>query len=222
MVVRLIIIIMGLALSGCVPMKDVPAYATTCAALASSDVPLNDTLGVLPHVGKPDALELETVEQVDPPCASSVRATLMGLVQLADGRVFERNPDRTFALRTTSGPFGEDEYDTRTPLQKSLPRITGIKPLSSVRVSARPVGGDFVGLWQVDGKWLVQSFSMLADQSITAPRSVLTSSLPLRSVMYFPAPDTPSGRLEVLQEQPNGSVRSLAFSWWHGAAFEHP
>lgn len=62
MVVGLTIII-GLALSGGVPIKDVPAQATICAALASSDVPLNDTLnGVVPHVGKPDALELVAVE----------------------------------------------------------------------------------------------------------------------------------------------------------------
>lgn len=146
----------------------------------------------------------------------------MEQVQLADGRIFERNPkDRNFALQTTSGHFGENDYDTRTPVQKSLPRFRGTKPLSSVRVNAGKVGGDFVGLWQVGGKWLVQSFSMLADESFTAPRPVLTSSLPLRSVRYFPAPDTPSGRLEVLQEQPNGSVRSLAFSWLHGSAFKH-
>ena len=167
----------------------------------------------------PDSLKLTSARQVKRPCAVAIQRTSMGNVQLADGRAFQEiygTPD--YKARDTSA--FEDAYDRRTEVERTRPRLEGTPLLSSDRVNSRRVGGDYVGIWKVRKRWLVQSFSLLADGTFTQPRAILSSSLPLRSVMYFPGPDSPSGRLEVIQAQPNGSVFMLGFDWWHASAFE--
>lgn len=74
---------------------------------------------------------------------------------------------------------------------------------------------DYVGLWRDDRRSAVRAFSSLPDGGFTAPVPVLTSSLPLRSVTYFPAPDTPSGRLGLVQEGPRGETRLISLDWSH-------
>lgn len=194
------------------------AVTCTTAALHSSNIPLDEVLGLTVSVREPDTLRLVYVREFEPPCASFIGKSVMGAIQLTDGRSFQEHRNGGGYVVRDADIF-EDEYDRRTATERSLPKAGGTALLSSARVNTRRVGADFVGVWHVGGKWLVQSFSQLEDRSFTEPRTVLTSSLPVRSVMYFPAPDTQSGRLEVVQEQPNGRARTLAFEWWHGSAF---
>ena len=195
--------------------------APTCSAttLRSSEVSVDAVRGLTISVIAPDTLRIASAEQFDRPCAAEVQKSSMGSVQLADGRAFQEiHETGRYKPRDTSA--FEDEYDRRTAIERNSPRLADSALLSSDRVNSRRVGGDFVGVWKVGKRWLVQSFSQRNDRTFTQPRQVFASSLPLRSVMYFPGPDTPSGRLEVVQEQPNGAVRLLAFDWWHASAFE--
>ncbi len=202
------------------PATRAAALRCTAATLRSSKISLDEVRGLTISIGEPDTLKLTYIGQFGPPCAFVIRKSLMGAIQLADGRALEEESDGESYAARDARPFGDD-YDKSTAAERLLPKVAGMDLLSSDRVNSRSVGGDFVGVWRVGGKWLVQSFSQLEDRSFTAPRPILTSSLPVRSVMYFPGPDTPSSRLEVVQEQPNGTVRSLAFNWWHGSAFKH-
>jgi hypothetical protein len=184
-----------------------------------ADVASEAALGSI-EVAEPERLQLVSAWRFEPPCAALVQASLGGQVRLSDGRVFERAEGRPYTLRTNgAGVFGDDPYDRRTPAVRLRPEVGGAGPIASVRVNSASAGGDFVGLWRVGQRWQVMSFSQRADRSFTVPRSLLTSSLPIRSLLYFPAPDTPTGRLELIQDQPNGEPRGLAFHWSHGAAF---
>jgi hypothetical protein len=195
--------------------------STPCSAatLRSSEIAVGDVRGLTTSVLEPDSLKLVSAKQFDRPCAALLQNSIMGSVQLADGRAF-REIDRTGRYEVRNAAPFEDVYDRRTIAERSDPRVADTPLRSSDRVNARRVGGDFVGVWKIGGSWRVQSFSQRDDRTFTQPRAVFASSLPIRSVMYFPGPDTPSGRLEVIQEQPNGTVRTLAFDWWHGSAFE--
>jgi len=116
--------------------------------------------------------------------------------------------------------FAPDAFDRRTSSEKQMPLLRGSRLLFSVRVDFREGGGDFVGVWRVGKKWLVRSFTQREDRSFTKPRPVLTSRLPVRSLTYLASPDTPSGRLEIVQQQRDGRARSIVFDWWHSFAFK--
>jgi hypothetical protein len=197
------------------------AASPICSArtLRSSEISVDDVRGLTISVIAPDTLKLASAKRFDRPCAAVVQKSSMGSVQLADGRAFQEI-HRTGTYKPRDASAFEDEYDRRTAIERRSPRFAGTPLLSSDRVNSRRIGGDYVGVWKVGRRWLVQSFSQLDDRTFTQPREVFASSLPLRSVMYFPGPDTPSGRLEVVQEQPNGAVRLLAFDWWHASTFE--
>jgi len=179
------------------------------------DIPDPGTLGL------GDALSWEASQQFEGSCATLVQRSSGGFVQLSDSRVFApaAKPGEHI-LQQALGPFVADAYDNRTPAEKHLPLVDGSRLLSSVRVNSRKVGGDFVGVWRVGNEWLVRSFSQREDRGFTTPRPVLTSRLPVRSLTYFPSPDSPSGRLELVQQQRDGRARSISFSWWHALAFK--
>ena len=212
------------------PVGDAPRPITQCAGpvLRSSTVPRNaaDTalLIDIPDPGtlaSGDALSLAFMREFDGPCATLAQRSSGGFVQLADGRVFgpTAKPGE-HSLQEALDPFVADAYDGRTSSEKHLPSVDGEPLLLSVRVNSRKAGGDFVGVWRVGNEWLVRSFSQREDRSFTAPRAVLTSRLPVRGLTYLPSPDTPSGQLELVQQQSDGRARSIGFSWWHRLAFK--
>jgi len=168
-----------------------------------------------------DALTLSAIQQLDGSCAMLVQRSMGGLFQFVDGRVFgPSSKPGEHIFQDAPGPFAADAYDRRTSTERRLPQVRGSNLLSSVKVSFRPGGGDFVGVWRVGNKWLVRSFTQREDGGFTKPRPLLTSRLPVRGLTYLPSPDTPSGRLELVQEQRDGRARSIAFDWWHSFAFK--
>jgi hypothetical protein len=83
------------------------------------------------------------------------------------------------------------------------------------RSSDGAVTDSFIGVWKGRrGASTVGVFRREPDGSFSAPSVLLTSSLPIRSVSYFPSPDTPSGRVGVTQEAREG-LRLVNASWSH-------
>ena len=211
-------------------VSDTPRTNTHCVGpvLRSSTMPRDAAVGTLvldvPDLGTlelGDALSLGAIQQLDGSCAMLAQRSSAGFVQLVDGSVFRpSSKPGEHIFQDAPGPFAADAYDGRTSSEKHLPLVGGAPLLSSVRVNTRRVGGDFVGVWRVGKEWLVRSFTQRGDRSFTTPRPVLTSRLPVRSVTYFPSPDTPSGRLELVQQQHDGRARSIVFNWWHRLAFK--
>lgn len=170
-------------------------------------------------IADPQLLALASVTQFDAPCASQIRTAKLGLIQLNDGTVLEASSGPEFGYRISDSLGFSDSYDTRNEAERKLPLIGSYPLLASARVNAKTKGGDFIGVWKIDGRWAVQAFSQKSDGTFTKPESVFTSSLPIRSVEYFPAPDSPSGSLFVVQEQPDGQARAIQFFWSHRHTF---
>lgn len=145
----------------------------------------------------------------------------MGLVQLMDGTVPEPSSSSTsgYAPSERGRQAFEDAYDLRTETEKKLPRLGAASPLVSAMVNAKKGGGDFVGVWHQNGSWVLQALSQRPDRSFTKPRPILRFSMPVKSVQYFPSPDTQAGALFIVQEQPGGGARALCFEWSHPRTF---
>lgn len=143
-------------------------------------------------------------------CAPLVEAALMvnNIIGLSNGDVYQI---------TTSGiapwPLAYSRMFQRADLSQSeIPDIPNAQFVHAVRVER---GERYVGLWKQKGDGLIVDFTVPAGSGQAADiRPLLRSSLPLRSVSYFPAPDTRSGGLYLVQETPSG-VRVIAFNWWH-------
>lgn len=168
----------------------------------------------------PDTLRLSSVEQFDGPCTVHISAAFMGQLLLDDRTAGAQNGDvpGTY-VRQDSAPLFEDGYDRRTAIEKTLPRWRDAPPIGSTRVNAKLEGGDFVGFWKDGDSWVVQSFIQRPDRSLSQPRQMLSSRLAIRDIRYFPSADTPAGVLGILQELPDGGVRTLYFQWGHSSAF---
>lgn len=215
----------GIAFVGTAHAQTAPAPVCEAGTLAGRAIEIADVAddATIPGRGQ-DGLRLVWIQAFSPPCGSLITAASMGDLLLTDGTVLRprREPESGYAPHVGPNPFEMDSYDTRTDAEKQLPRVGDSPLLDSDRVNARApgvAGGDFVGLWRVSDGWTVQSFSQRADRTFTAPATIMTSALPLRSVRYFPAPDTQSGRLSVVQEQPEGAVRVLSYDWYHPGVF---
>jgi hypothetical protein len=79
-----------------------------------------------------------------------------------------------------------------------------------------PVADHYAGIWHKGDASVVASFSRPIDGAFTTPRPILTSAAPLRSISYFPSPDTPSGNLGLIQEG-DRKIHLIAVRWSHPA-----
>ena len=70
------------------------------------------------------------------------------------------------------------------------------------------------GIWRRGQGSVVASFARLSDGRFTKPRVLLASSRPLRSVSYFPNPDTAAGTLGLIQDN-GGAINLITLRWSH-------
>jgi hypothetical protein len=151
-------------------------------------------------------------------CAGAVQAFRMGNVFLSDGQAVAVQSTGEFTPRA-----GVTLREGAITAKQPHPRAAGTFVMG-FRVNAGrrdgSVGGDFVGLWREKDRSVVRAFSILPGGRPGAPVTILTSTLPLRSVTYFPAPDSQSGRLGLVQEAPSGEVRLIGLDWSHPGIFE--
>lgn len=80
----------------------------------------------------------------------------------------------------------------------------------------KPVADHYAGIWRKGEASVVASFSRPIDGAFTTPRPILASAAPLRSISYFPSPDTPSGNLGLIQEG-DRKIHLIAVRWSHPA-----
>jgi hypothetical protein len=75
-------------------------------------------------------------------------------------------------------------------------------------------GENFVGIWADRRTSVLASFARTGEGSFDEPRVLLVSTRPLRSVSYFPNPDTPAGTLGLIQEDGN-KINLVRIMWGH-------
>lgn len=153
-------------------------------------------------------------------CAGDVQAFQMGVISLSYGMIqeVERDGARVLQPRQEAGQF----YGAMTS-EISAPSGVGGVFAGAARVGGRrhADGGleeHYLGLWRDSGSSVIAAFSKSATGAYTAPLRVLTSTLPLRSLSYFPSPDSPSGRIGLVQETADGP-HLLSLDWHHPDAY---
>ncbi len=164
-----------------------------------------------------ERLELSDVSLLQGECAHGLQAFLMSDLYLSGG----------VALRLDGNgqPQPSDEAAAGSSHLLAIkagqphPRVPG-KFLMAAQVNASgpdTQAGDFVGLWALAGRWRVGAFSRDASGGFSAVRTLLESSLPLRSVSYFPASHAQAGRLALVQVA-GEEMRLISLYWSHPRA----
>lgn len=176
---------------------------------------------VLPTLswGKDQSLELVNATQLKGACANQLTKFRMSNLFFGDTAVVtlggQNGLDFTLNQRATLAPDHEMHASGGHP---AWPNATFVMA-SPVDNSQPEAGvGTYVGLWKKGNESTVLAYRRASDGSFSTPSVVLTSSKPLRSVTYFPAIDSPSGRLGVVQENAD-SVLLLSIDWFHQGAF---
>ncbi|AXA92727.1 hypothetical protein DPH57_17180 [Massilia sp. YMA4] len=198
-----------------------PAQAA-CAATASRAaglkfVPLSESLSELSIsvAGSQDRLKLAHAALLQGPCASDAAATRMSLVLFKDGTVFAAHANDRFSHspNLTGQKLGIHPAGDPHP---ALPQGRFI--MASQVDKARTAAGEHaldVGVWQANGAYVVAAYTQHAGV-FSAPVELLRSTQPIRSVTYFPSPDSNSGTLGLLADR-GDSLASINLDWNHEA-----
>lgn len=164
-----------------------------------------------------DSRKLIENRRISGPCARSVKAFLVSTATLESGEGFDFDPQGAVSPReaasqlepavlAASAPAGHGQFVMAT-------RVDG-------RNDPQGVLTNYLGLWRKGNQWTVASFSQRGKDNVGAVKPLLTSTVPVKSITYFPAPDTRSGQISLtLQETPR-TTNLLGFSWYHPQWFE--
>ena len=154
----------------------------------------------------PDDFGDLSVRRLSGPCAPAVEDMLMELVRLADGRVFRITPAGLVPAPEARGAFEAKLLDRgRFPQVPNMRFVDADDYIESE--------GRYVGVWTDGSTWLVGSFRL--SPASTQIRPLFRSTVPLKSVSFFPSIDTPSGQLWLVQEGKPGDVRVITVGWTH-------
>lgn len=216
-----------------------------CAALASNPAPLADTgnagaacapagqrlaaLTVKPGdatadraiVWAPqastDGHKLIENRRVTGACAGGVKAFLVNTAMLESGEGFDFAQDGSVTAREAASLLKPVALTGPAPNQPG-------QFLGATRVDYRKddqgLVSDYLGLWRDGDRWTVASFSQRGALNIGTVKSLLHSTVPVKSVTYFPAPDTRAGQISLTLRDTAQSTSLLGFSWRHDQWFE--
>lgn len=187
-----------------------------------TQTPMAETLIDLP--APPEQLGSITVsDAVDlhGPCAGNLVA-VHGPAFLFETRVALSWSGADRLAVTTNGPGLSAAIADRT--LNTGPSLTGAERFvrASVVDRRRTAAGletDYVGLWRGRTNSVVAIFTRRDDGVTSVPRPLLKAQ-GLLSATYFPAPDTASGDVGLVQSRKDGSVRVLRLRWSHPGVFK--
>ncbi|MEH6419849.1 hypothetical protein [Pseudomonas sp. CGJS7] len=162
-----------------------------------------------------EQLKLGDVSRLEGDCAQRLMAFRMADLYLSEQVALRLGDDGQ------PRPSGDDAAGYRTlyaiDSKQAHPETIAGEFVMATRVESAAPGtqaGEFVGVWRGTSASKLYAFSRDAAGRFGAPRLLLDSTLPLRSVSYFPAPDSPSGRLGLVQQAP-GEIRLISVDWFH-------
>jgi hypothetical protein len=185
------------------------------------DLPLPASLadlGVTPGT-RGELLSLVAVRRAEGSCTDALGAFVMGNLYLQGGTALAREaPDRPFTVRE-----GASIAQYHASRNDPHPEVPGAEFVMGFRAGYRREGDvlttNWLGLWRGPKGDFVQAYKQAKPGEFKLMRKLLTSSSRLRSVTYFPAPDTPSGRIGLVQDHNGGEVRLISIDWSHPGLF---
>lgn len=204
------------------PAAAAPA-APDCGALAGradglAHAPAGGSLADLSIAiapGQREQLALTDARLLAGPCAGAVQAFQMSLLVFGDGAVFAAAPDGRIAPAPALNPAALGIHAAAD----AHPALAQGRFLMASRVGVVAAAGGRrtldVGLWQTDDGYVVAAYTGRAG-GFGAPVELLRSTRALRSVTYFPAPDTNAGTLGIVMEGGDG-VALVSLGWHHDA-----
>lgn len=160
-------------------------------------------------------MKLAGVAALEGPCAHDVAAFRTGLIAFQDGAVFAPAPGGGFVRRPDASllpdPGAPGPYERNAMAQARFIVAAQVHALdtSAGKRSMR------VGLWQRGAEYVVAAYT-LDDRGAAPPVELLQSVHPIRSVTYFPSPDTNTGTLGLVEETPD-SIALVSLGWDHVA-----
>lgn len=158
-------------------------------------------------------LSVRTLELLEGPCAQHVHAFMMSQIAFDDGAVFSAKLDRDFVYLPNRNGLSSAWAGPPRPAHPEIDKSTF--------VMATKVDGAFskrslnVGVWQTDDGYLVAAF--IHEEGVFSELvELMRSKYPIRSVSFFPSPDSNSGTLGVTGEI-GGNVALINMDWNHAA-----
>ena len=217
-------VILSLACCPAIAQSQVAAKSVDCAATAerARGLTLVETGQSLADLSITIAADQEKrflparVTLLEGPCADGVHAFRMSQFVFQDGAFYTAGLDGRLVHATdTAGltHFWSGLFFTDHPAISQA----RFSMAANVDFSSKPDDTPLlrVGVWQAGETWLLAAF-IRQQQGYSAPVELLRSRQPIRSVSYFPSPDTNTGRLGLVVDSEK-TIALVSLDWDHDA-----
>lgn len=216
--------ILALACCPAVAQSQAAAKSVDCAAtsLRATGLTLVETGLSLKDLSITIAPDQETrflparVALLEGPCADGVQAFRMSQFVFQDGAFYTAGIDGRLVHATdTAGltAYWEGQRFTDHPQINQARFSMAANVGFSSKLDDAPLLR--VGVWQAGDTWLVAAF-IRQQQGYSVPVELLRSRQPIRSVSYFPSPDTNTGRLGLVVDG-GKTIALVSLDWNHDA-----
>ncbi|UUL82575.1 hypothetical protein [Sphingomonas qomolangmaensis] len=164
------------------------------------------------------SIALRSTETVTGPCAAILQSFKGGTYNLDNGTKLNREYGGDSATLSASG------FPVPIPLpETAVPEADGdflmADKMGTIKVGDRLVD-TYVGVWKLPATTLVRAFQTEEDRAVGRPQTIFASRQPIRSITYFPSPDSPSGTLNVVMDAGKGAARAIEMGWQHPGLFK--
>lgn len=148
-------------------------------------------------------------------CVGEIYASRMGQVVFRDGEVFSENRDGSWVYsRNNRGVTLSSEHDFSHYLSTNQARL-----IMATRVDQDGMVGESatlnVGVFQTSDSYIVAAF-IKRENLYTSPVELVRSAKPVKSVTFFPSPDSNGGSLWLLQNS-ESETSVITLGWDHSA-----
>lgn len=147
------------------------------------------------------------------PCAEGVHAFLMNMIAFNDGAVFSANAKGQFPA--TPKATGLTTFWGR-PMTGGHPLIQHAEFITGSKIGGADAQPSLnLGLWKTSEGYLVAAF-IRRETGFSTPIELLRSKQQIKSVTFFPSPDTNTGGLGLVVNTENG-IALLNLDWDHSS-----
>lgn len=201
-------------------------YAPNCAATVERTTGLSltptrkslDDLSITVFPDQKKNISFLGINLLEGACVDEIYASKMGQVTFNDGEVFARNSDGTWIYsRNEKEPTSSAGLDSL-----HYPSISEASFIMASSVDRNGMNGEpatlSVGIWKTVDSYIVAAF-IKRHNVYTSPMEIARSAKPLKSVTFFPSPDSNGGSLWLLQNSKK-EVSIISLGWDHSALSE--
>lgn len=180
-------------------------------------IPLHKSLADLSlsiSISQKNNLALSDVFGLEGQCSDEVFAVRMNQIEFNDGKIFSNKQDGKFSyapgikgLTNLPGP----------PILVGPPPVDQAKFLTASKVDSGNVDGDIrsldLGIWKESESYMVAAYTRRKNGA-SSPTELLRSKYEIKSVTFFPSPDSNSGKITILLITDTGPVVA-SLNWDH-------